>query len=112
MCSDLWWHGPSWLPYQDRWPENMVTTPTEETEAEAKIMKELLGVTAITDDQLDLIMRKWNLWKAIRICSWVAHQQQSGTAELSTRRESLDQSPLKRQPNNDNFGHEDHKREA
>ena len=90
----------------------MVTTPTEETEAEAKIMKELLGVTAITDDQLDLMMRKWNLWKAIRICSWVAHQQQSGTAELSTRRESLDQSPLKRQPNNDNFGHEDHKREA
>ena len=90
----------------------MVTTPTEETEAEAKIMKELLGVTAITDDELDLMMRKWDLWKAIRICSWVAHQQQSGTAELSTSRESLDQSPLRRQPNNDNFGHEDHKTEA
>ena len=50
----------------------MVTTPTEETEAEAKIMKELLGVTAITDDQLDLMMRKWDLGKAIRICSGVA----------------------------------------
>ena len=111
-CLDLWWHRPSWLPYQDRWPENIVTTPTEETQAEAKIMKELLRVTAITDDQLDLMMRIWELWKAIRICSWVTHQQQSGTAELSTSRESLDQSPLTRQPNNDNSGHEDHKTEA
>ena len=26
----------------------------------------------LSDDQLYLIMRKWDLWKAIRICSWVA----------------------------------------
>ena len=25
-----------------------------------------------TDDDLDLVMRKYHLWKAIRICSWVA----------------------------------------
>ena len=29
-------------------------------------------MTAITDDQLDLMMRKSDLWKAIRICSWAA----------------------------------------
>ena len=52
--------------------KNIVTTPTEKTHPEAKIVKELLGVTAITDDQLDLMMRKWDLWKAIRVCSWVA----------------------------------------
>ena len=56
-----WWHGSSWPPYQDRWPENTATTPTEETQAEAKIVKELLGVTAITDDQLDLMIRKRDL---------------------------------------------------
>ena len=28
-------------------------------------------MTAITDGQLDLVIRKWNLWKAIRICSRV-----------------------------------------
>ena len=38
-CLDLWWHGPSWLPYQHRWLENTVTTPTKETQAEAKIRK-------------------------------------------------------------------------
>ena len=41
-------------------------------QAEANIVKELLSVTAITDDQLDLMMRKWDLVKAIRISSWVA----------------------------------------
>ena len=51
---------------------NIVTTPTEETQAKAKIVKELLDVTAITDDQLDLMMRKWDLWKATRICSGMA----------------------------------------
>ena len=35
-------------------------------------MKELLVVPAITDGQLDLVIRKWDLWKAIRICSRVA----------------------------------------
>ena len=69
---DLWWHGPSWLMYQDRWLENTVTISTKETQAEAKIVKELLGVTTITDDRLDLMMPKSDLWKAIRICSWVA----------------------------------------
>ena len=38
-CLDLWWHGPSWLPYQHRWLENTVTTPTKETQAVAKIGK-------------------------------------------------------------------------
>ena len=71
-CFDLWWHGPSWLPYPDNWLENIVTTSTEETKAEAKSVRGLFGITVTTDDQLDLMMRKWNLWKAIRICSWVA----------------------------------------
>ena len=38
-CLDLWWHGPLWLTYQDRWLENTVTTRTKETQAEAKIRK-------------------------------------------------------------------------
>ena len=29
-------------------------------------------MTTITDDQLDLMMQKWDLRKAIQICSWVA----------------------------------------
>ena len=38
----------------------------------SKDWKDLLDMTAITDDQLDLMMQKWDLRKAIQICSWVA----------------------------------------
>ena len=71
-CSDLWWHGPTWLPFPESWPADIVTTPTKESQTEAKIIREVLGVTVKTDDYLDLVMRKYDLWKAIRICSWVA----------------------------------------
>lgn len=70
-CSDLWWHGPTWLPFPESWPTDVVTMPTNESRAEAKIIKEVLGVALKTDDDLDLMMHKYDLWKAIRICSWV-----------------------------------------
>ena len=54
--------------------------------------QELLGVMAIKDEQLDLMMRKWDLWKAIRICSWMARfvwnsrskHQQKTTGPITT----------------------------
>ena len=67
-CSDLWWHGPMWLPFPESWPADIATTPTKESQTEAKIIREVLGVTVKTDDDLDLVMNKYDLWKAIRIC--------------------------------------------
>ena len=64
-CSDLWWHGPTWLPFPESWLADIVTTPTKESQTEAKIIREVLGVTMKTDDYLDLVMRKYNLWKTI-----------------------------------------------
>ena len=69
--TSLWLRGPAWLPHPDKWPTPIVTSPTAETQTETKIIKEVLCVTVKTDDELDLVMRKWDLWKAIRICSWV-----------------------------------------
>ena len=84
-CSDLWWHGPTWLPFPESWPADIVTTPTKESQAEAKIIREVLGVTVKTDDDLDLVMRKYDLWKAIRICSWVARFTRNCRAKRQQR---------------------------
>ena len=40
--SKLWWQGPEWLSDKEKWPTNTVTTRTPESQAEAKITKELL----------------------------------------------------------------------
>ena len=64
-CSDLWWHGPTWLPFPENWPTDIVTTPTKESQTKAKIIREVLGVTVKTDDYLNLVLRKYDLWKTI-----------------------------------------------
>lgn len=71
-CSDLSWNGPSRLAYPEKWPSDIVTSPTKETRAEAKVIKGALTVTMVTNDALDQLIQKWNLWKTIRIGSWVA----------------------------------------
>ena len=49
MCGSVF-QGPSWLPYPENWPSDIVTSPSNETQAEAKVIKEVL---------------------AVRICSWI-----------------------------------------
>ena len=45
--SALWWNGPHWLGDRDSWPENPVTAASAESDAESKVMKEVLAATTI-----------------------------------------------------------------
>lgn len=47
-------------------------SPTKETQAEANVIREVLTVTMVTNDELDQLLQKWNLWNTIRVGSWVA----------------------------------------
>ena len=72
QTSKLWWQGPEWLSDPANWPPNIITCATKETKAEAKIVKEVLAVALQVEDELDQLMGKWDLWKAIRISAWVS----------------------------------------
>ena len=52
-CSDLWWNGPPRLAYPEKWLSDIVTSPTKETRAEDKVIKEALTVPMVTNDALD-----------------------------------------------------------
>lgn len=90
--SGLWWNGPPWLAQPQNWPPDIVTSPTKETQAEEKLIKEVLAVTIETNDELDQLMQKWDLWKTIRVGSWVsrfirncrAKRQQRTTGPITT----------------------------
>ena len=43
---NLWLKGPEWLAGPKSWPAEILTEPSEETEAEAKLTKEVLGTIA------------------------------------------------------------------
>ena len=72
--SILWLNRPWWLPFPESWPADVLTGPTKETQAEARIIRVLPRVTVEADvkDELDQMLSKWSLWKTVWIGSWVA----------------------------------------
>ena len=70
--SKLWWQGPEWLSDKDEWPTDIMTSPPPESQAEAKVTKELFAGATASIDCLDNLLGKFNLAKTLRIVAWVA----------------------------------------
>ena len=68
---NLWLKGPEWLASPESWPAEILTEPSKETEAEAKLTKEVLGTIAETKDDLDEILNKHSFWKTMRVTAWI-----------------------------------------
>ena len=66
-----WWNGPSWLQYQQNWPPDINTGPMVERENEVKKVQEVLRVSIESNYQDDEILKKFSLWKALRITCWI-----------------------------------------
>ena len=67
-----WKHGPKWLSDPELWPEDISTKPTEESEATAKQIKEVMMLAdQIEPDSWDNLMENHQYWRAIRIMAWV-----------------------------------------
>ena len=67
----MWWHGPYWLPDPKRWPKDIQTYSTDETQA----VKELFAVATQEQqpetDDLDCVIENYDYWKTLRVKSWV-----------------------------------------
>ena len=72
QIKQSWQRGPDWLSHPENWPKDIITHPTDDTEAEAKLVKEVLGVAVEEESESDGLMTRHNFWKAIRITVWIA----------------------------------------
>lgn len=61
--NQLWWSGPEWLSDPRKWPENLVTAPSKESNQEVKTTKELFALAVNSDDELDELLAKSSYWK-------------------------------------------------
>ena len=64
-------HGSPWLAHPQRWPPNIVTSLSRETQAKVTVIREVLAVTIKANDDHDELIQKWDLWTSIRVGSWV-----------------------------------------
>ena len=70
--SEMWWKGPTWLANPQEWPPNIVTQPSPESRGELKVQRELFAGAVEVRDDFYLILEKFGLSKAMRICAWVS----------------------------------------
>ncbi|XP_068720014.1 uncharacterized protein [Montipora capricornis] len=70
--AQLWWNGPTWLTDPANWPPEVVTKPSPESLAERKVQQELFAVGVEGKSDLEIVLEKFDLRKALRIGAWVA----------------------------------------
>ena len=69
--GDIWWKGPDWLQNIEKWPTQIEIKANEESEKEAKLIKEVM-YTVIDDKTIfDNLLDKHDYWRFIRITTWV-----------------------------------------
>ncbi|XP_028413536.1 uncharacterized protein LOC114536372 [Dendronephthya gigantea] len=74
VTTPLWWTGPEWLQDHDRWPTNPITEASADSEAEAKIIKEVLCVARVEDmktDDFDDLLKRRDLRRVLRTGAWI-----------------------------------------
>ncbi|PFX13976.1 hypothetical protein AWC38_SpisGene21906 [Stylophora pistillata] len=69
--ADQWWNGPKWLANPGNWPADIPDQPTEESQAEAKLVRKVLSVADHEEDEIENVLRKFYLQKAVRVCAWM-----------------------------------------
>ena len=70
--AELWWKGPQWLSDPKKWPSDIVRQPTQESQAERKIQRELFAGAVEVSDRLDHVLEKFCFHKVMRICAWIS----------------------------------------
>ena len=72
--SELWRQGPDWLSDPSKWPPNIALEPSQESRAEAKVLRNVFTTTTATprvSDQLDELLEAHELRKVLKIGAWI-----------------------------------------
>ena len=70
--AEPWWNGRPWLFDPFHWPADNMTEVMDKSNAEKKVQRELFVLVVDANDDFDTVLKKFSLWKAIRICVWIS----------------------------------------
>ena len=62
---------PMWLSDDAKWPTNITTSASAESQVE-KILKEIFKFSEVRSDDLEVLVKKFQFWKVVRVCAWIA----------------------------------------
>ena len=67
--KQLWWNGPDWLSNRENWPADITLEATKESNAETKVIRQVLAVSLEQTNPLDALLEKFGIWKTLRVCA-------------------------------------------
>ena len=70
--EEQWWKGPKWLGDRERWPCDIVTSSTPESQAKAKVTLKMFSGARDVKDEFDMLLENFTLWKVLRVCGWIS----------------------------------------
>lgn len=62
---DKWWNGHKWLASRENWPVDILDEPTEESQAEAKLVRKVPEVTVDEGYENEGVLRKFHFCKVV-----------------------------------------------
>ena len=68
----LWWRGPEWLEDLTSWPEDIVTQASQQSDVERKVQRKIFAAAIKISDDLDRVLEKFDLHKALKVCPRVS----------------------------------------
>lgn len=86
--AELWWNGPEWLSNVEGWPADIVTEPSLESKAEAKMVREVLSVAVDENNEISNMLQRYPLQKAVRVVAWMRIFVNNSRSSSRTHRKS------------------------
>jgi len=87
--NELWWKGPQWLPFKEKWPEKSEMKEVEECKIEEKVVKEQVllvnDIDAPEQRRIIDVARYSTARKAIRVVSYVVRFITNVKARISNQ---------------------------
>ena len=71
ILPETWLKGPIWLSQPEQWSADIHSRPSEVSEAEAKLTKELFVAAEEIKDDLDSLLESRSFWRAARVFAWI-----------------------------------------
>ena len=69
--TDQWWNGSNWLANKENWPADVLDEPSEDSQVEAKLVRKVLAVAVDEENEVENVLRKFPLRKAVCVCAWM-----------------------------------------
>jgi hypothetical protein len=72
QVNETWMNGPGWLSEPAKWPEELQIKPSEKSEFESRMVKEVMKVTIPKEaDFVNSLLEKFRLSKTVRVLAWI-----------------------------------------